>query len=72
MHCSNTGVSTPTKNRSPKVGVGVSPLSKVKLTDHYITYLQWLQTVLDNKILMSDEFVEQKAFTLANLHSLNV
>ena len=56
----NTGVSTPTKNQSPKVGLGVSPLSKAKLTDQYITQLQRLQTLLDNNILTPDEFAEQK------------
>ncbi len=64
--------STPPRKSSNRIqAVGVSPLSKAKLSDQYITQLQRLQSLLDNNVLTPEEFAEQKTYTLTNLRSLN-
>ena len=53
--------STPVKSSSGLPGLGISPLSKAKLTDQYLAQLQRLQGLLDNNVLTPEEFAEQKA-----------
>jgi len=61
---------TPIRRSSATV-VGISPMSKAKLSDQYITQLQCLQGLLENNVLTPEEFAEQKAYALTNLRSLN-
>jgi len=64
--------STPIRRSSTTV-VGISPMSKAKLSDQYITQLQCLQGLLENEnnVLTPEEFAEQKTYALTNLRSLN-
>lgn len=67
--------STPSKSSgardSPRTALGISPASKAKLTDQYLSQLQRLQGLLDNSVLTPEEFAEQKSYTLTNLRTLN-
>ena len=47
--------STPIRRSSTTV-VGISPMSKAKLSDQYITQLQRLQGLLENNVLTPEEF----------------
>ena len=58
--------STPIRKSSTTV-VGISPMSKAKLSDQYITQLQRLQGLLENNVLTPEEFAEQKTYALTNL-----
>ena len=62
--------STPIRKSSTTV-VGISPMSKAKLSDQYITQLQYLQGLLENNVLTPEEFAEQKTYALTNVCSLN-
>ena len=61
--------STPIRRSSTTV-VGISPMSKAKLSEQYITQLQRLQGLLENNVLTPEEFAEEKTYALTNLHSL--
>ena len=61
--------STPIRKLSTTV-VGISPMSKAKLSDQYITWLQCLQGLLEN-VLTPEEFAEQKTYALTNVRLLN-